>query len=84
MKHYLSNNFLIGNIHILMKKVIYLTAKWKSGKKRELVDKLSVLTCVSTRKIGEDYIQPLIMLGILAEFGDTIKFVDLSKQGVSL
>jgi hypothetical protein len=63
----------------IMKKVILLTSKWKTGKKRELVDKLSIFTCVSTRKIREDYIQPLITVGILAEFDDTIKFVGLTK-----
>ena len=68
----------------IMKKAIYLMSKWKMGKKREWVDKLSILTCVSTRKIREDYIQPLITIGVLAEFSDTIKFVGLPKQGVSL
>ena len=51
----------------IMKKIIHLTSKWKMGKKREWIDKLSILTCVSTRKIREDYIQPLITTGILAE-----------------
>ena len=63
----------------IMKKVIHLTSKWKTGKKREWVDKLSILTCVSTRKIREDYIQPLITIEILAEFDDTIKFAGLPK-----
>jgi hypothetical protein len=67
----------------IMKKVILLTAKWKSGKKREWVDKLSIFTCVSTRKIREDYIQPLITVGILAEFGDNIKFVGSPKMEAS-
>ena len=68
----------------IVKKVIFLTSKWKLGKKREWVDKLSILTCVSTRKIREDYIQPLITIGILAEFGDAIKFFGLPKAEVSL
>jgi len=68
----------------IMKKVILLTSKWKTGKKREWVDKLSILTCVSTRKIREDYIQPLITIEILAEFGDAIKFVGLLKEEASL
>jgi len=67
----------------IMKKVIFLTSKWEMGKKREWVDKLSILTCVSTRKIREDYIQPLITIGILAEFGDAIKFVGLPKLEAS-
>ena len=67
----------------IMKKVIFLTSIWKSGKKLEWVDKLSILTCVSTRKIREDYIQPLITIGILSEFNGTIKFVGLAKQGAS-
>lgn len=62
----------------IMRKVIHLTAKWKTGKKREWVDKLSILTCVSTRKIREDYIQPLITIEILAEFDGAIKFVGLA------
>lgn len=63
----------------IMKKVIHLTSKWEIGKKREWVDKLSIFTCVSTRKIREDYIQPLITVGILAEFDGTIKFAGLPK-----
>ena len=63
----------------IMKKAIYLMSKWKSGKKREWVDKLSIFTCVSTRKIREDYVQPLITIGILVEFNDTISFVGLPK-----
>jgi len=38
----------------IMKKVIFLMSKWKTGNKREWVDKLSILTCVSTRKMRED------------------------------
>jgi hypothetical protein len=67
----------------IMKKVIFLTSKYKIGKKREWIDKLSILTCVSTRKMREDYIQPLITMGILAEFGDKIKFVGLPNLEVS-
>jgi len=67
----------------IMKKVILLTSKWKMGKKREWVDKLSILTCVSTRKIREDYVQPLITIGILGEFGDAINFLGLTKGEVS-
>ena len=67
----------------IMKKVIFLASQWNCGKKREWVDKLSVLTCVSTRKIREDYIQPLITFGIFVEFNDKIKFVGLPKQEVS-
>jgi len=67
----------------IMKKVIHLASKWKTGKKREWVDKLSILTCVSTRKIREDYIQPLITIGILGEFSDAITFLGLNKLEVS-
>jgi len=67
----------------IMKKVILLASKWGMGKKREWVDKLSILTCVSTRKIREDYIQPLITIGILAEFGDEIRFLGLPKLEAS-
>ncbi|MEJ2281891.1 MAG: hypothetical protein P8X97_08335 [Candidatus Bathyarchaeota archaeon] len=67
----------------IMKKVIFLTSKWNIGKKREWIDKLSILTCVSTRKMREDYIQPLITMGILGEFGEKIRFVGLPKLEVS-
>ena len=63
----------------IMKKAIYLMSKWKIGKKREWVDKLSIFTCVSTRKIREDYVQPLITMEILVESNDTLKFVGLPK-----
>jgi hypothetical protein len=67
----------------IMKKAIYLMSKWKIGKKSEWVDKLSIFTCVSTRKIREDYVQPLITIGILVEFNDTIRFEGLPRQKVS-
>ena len=63
----------------IMKKIIFLLSKWKIGNKREWIDKLSVHTCVSTRKIREDYLQPLITIGILVETSYTIQFQGLPK-----
>jgi predicted nucleic acid-binding Zn ribbon protein len=63
----------------LMKKIIYLLSKWKTGNKRELIDKLSIYTCISTRKIREDYLQPLITMGILVEYNYTLRFQGLPK-----
>jgi hypothetical protein len=51
----------------IMKKVIRLTSKWGSGSKNEWINLLANRTCVSTRKIREDYIQPLISEKILLE-----------------
>lgn len=63
----------------IMKKVIRLTAKWKRGNKNEWINKLANRTCVSTRKIREDYIQPLISEKILRETQQgIIEFVGLS------
>jgi hypothetical protein len=64
----------------IMKKIIFLLSKWKIGNKREWIDKLSVHTCVSTRKIREDYLQPLITIGILVETSYTIQFQGLPKK----
>ena len=65
----------------IMKKVIRLTSKWKSGDKNQWINQLATRTCVSTRKIREDYIQPLISDGILAELGNgLIHFVGLPKK----
>ena len=63
----------------IMKKAIFLMSKWKTGNKREWVDKLSILTCVSTRKMREDYVQPLITMGILVELSYSIRFQGLPK-----
>ena len=65
----------------IMKKVIRLTAKWKSGNKNEWINKLANRTCVSTRKIREDYIQPLISERILLETQQgIIQFVGLPSN----
>lgn len=53
-----------------MKKVIELTSKWKKGSKQEFVDKLANRTSLSTRKIRENYIEPLITEGILIQRGN--------------
>lgn len=65
----------------IMKKVIRLTAKWKSGNKNEWINLLANRTCVSTRKIREDYIQPLISEKILLEVHQgTIQFAGLPSN----
>jgi hypothetical protein len=61
-----------------MIKTIELTQKWKRGSKQEWVDKLANRTCISTRKIRENYLEPLITEGILRQLGnDNIEFVGL-------
>jgi hypothetical protein len=65
----------------IMKKVIRLTSKWKSGDKNQWINWLATRTCVSTRKIREDYIQPLISDGVLAESGNgLIQFIGLPRK----
>ena len=65
----------------IMKKVIRLTSKWKSGDKNQWINWLATRTCVSTRKIREDYVQPLISERILAETGQgVIQFVGLPSK----
>lgn len=53
----------------IMKRVIQLTAKWKTGSKQAWIDKLANRTCLSTRKIRENYVEPLITEGILKQLG---------------
>jgi hypothetical protein len=66
----------------IMKKVIRLTSKWKSGDKNEWINLLANRTCVSTRKIREDYVQPLISEGILRETEQgLIQFAGLPRKG---
>jgi len=65
----------------IMKKVIQLTSKWKNGNINKWIDLLATRTCVSTRKIREDYVFPLISEGILAELPqDVICFVGLPQK----
>jgi len=68
----------------VMKNVIKLCAEWKEGRKEEWISKLANRTCVSTRKIREDYFKPLINEGILKNgLDDTIRFVG-SPDGVEI
>lgn len=53
-----------------MKRVIELTSKWQKGTKQEWIDKLANRTSISTRKIRENYVEPLITDGILREHGN--------------
>lgn len=65
----------------LMKKVIFYTAQWKEGFGSDWIDKLANRSSVSTRKIKEDYLQPLITEGILEFSGrGYIKFIGLPKN----
>src|SRR3989337_1066595 len=67
----------------IMKKVIRLTSKWKNGDKNQWINLLATRTCVSTRKIREDYVQPLISDGILTETGQgIIQFIGLPKKEI--
>jgi hypothetical protein len=62
----------------LMKKVVFYTMQWKEGTENTWIDKIATRTSVSTRKIREDYINPLVTEGILERTGDGhIRFVGL-------
>lgn len=66
----------------IMKKVIRLSSEWKIGDKNQWINRLANRTCVSTRKIREDYVQPLISEGILLETEQGfIQFVGLPRKG---
>jgi hypothetical protein len=51
----------------IMKTTLFLTSQWKEGIKNEWISRIANRTCVSTRKIRENYIEPLIDEGILKE-----------------
>jgi acetyltransferase-like isoleucine patch superfamily enzyme len=62
----------------IMKRVIGLCSEWKEGKKDHWIAKLAESTFVSTKKMREDYLEPLITKGILENGSeDTIRFVGL-------
>ena len=68
----------------IMQSVIRLCAEWKEGKKGHWIAKLAERTFVSTRKIREDYLKPLITNGVLENgLDDTIRFVGL-PNGVEI
>jgi len=68
---------------LLMKKVIFLTMQWKEGYLNEWIDKLANRCSLSTRKIRENYIEPLITEGILERRGNgRIRFVGLPDNAV--
>jgi len=67
----------------IMKKVLSYCSEWKSGNEKQWIDKLANRTCVSTRKIREDYIDPLVSEGILEKTSEgNICFMGLPKSGV--
>ena len=67
----------------IMKKVLSYCSEWKSGNQKQWIDKLATRTCVSTRKIREDYIDPLVSEGILEKTSEgTIRFSGLPKNEV--
>ena len=66
-----------------MRKVILFTYEWQEGSKSIWISKLANRTCVSTRKIRENYIQPLIDEGILEENGNRIRFAGLPTHARS-
>lgn len=62
----------------IMKTTLFLASQWKEGIKNEWISKIANRTCVSTRKIRENYIEPLIDEGILKETrGGYIQFLGL-------
>jgi len=67
----------------IMKKVLSYCSDWKSGNEKQWVDKLATRTCVSTRKMREDYIDPLVSEGILEKTSEgNIRFIGLPKSKV--
>ena len=62
----------------LMKKVLFYTCQWGEGLENNWIDRLANRTCVSTRKIREDYILPLVTEGLLERTENgKIRFVGL-------
>lgn len=62
----------------LMKTTLFLASQWKEGIKNEWISKIANRTCISTRKVRENYVEPLIDEGILRETRDGyIQFVGL-------
>jgi hypothetical protein len=67
----------------LMKKIIYLMSTWKEGTENEWIDKLATRCSLSTRKIRENYLKPLITEGIVAWEGNGhIRFVGIPDNAV--
>ena len=63
----------------IMKDVIYYGCIWKEGIYSVWINRMSIRCKVSTRKIREDYIAPLIDEGIFKLNGGTIAFVGIEK-----
>jgi hypothetical protein len=63
----------------IMMEVLHYCSEWKEGHTNQWIDRLATRTCVSTRKIREDYVTPLISEGILerSSEGFHIKFIGL-------
>jgi predicted transcriptional regulator len=67
----------------IMKKVLTYCSEWKSGNEKQWIDRLANRTCVSPRKIREDYIDPLVSEGILEKTSEgNICFTGLPKTEV--
>jgi predicted transcriptional regulator len=67
----------------IMKKVLSYCSEWKSGNEKQWTDKLANRTCVLTRKIREDYIDPLVSEGILEKTSEgNIRFLGLPRNEV--
>jgi hypothetical protein len=81
------NSALDGRLIVkanIMKKTIFFCMQWTEGYEKEWIDRIATRTCVSTRKIREDYVQPLVTEGILQRFAHgQIRFVGL-PNGVSI
>jgi hypothetical protein len=70
----------------LMKRIIFLCHKWETGNYNVWLDKLSAFTNLSVRRTQENYLDPLITLGIIRfvnRDAGTIRFYGLDLQGIS-
>ena len=64
-----------------MKKTLKYASIWHRGSKQAWIDKLANRTGLSTRKVRENYIEPLITEGILREYGNgEVEFVGLPEN----
>ncbi|MHA1974137.1 MAG: hypothetical protein ACTSW1_14155 [Candidatus Hodarchaeales archaeon] len=67
-------NYGTRNKQELMKQVISLTAKWDRGSYDKWVNLLSIRLGLQHRKVKQNYLQPLIGVGILLRHGNYVVF----------
>lgn len=78
--HFLELDHIDGRLKLkadTMKRIIELAQIWQKGSKQAWIDKLANRTCLSTRRIRENYIEPLITEGIFQETGSMLSFKGL-------